>query len=419
MSLLKRAKRVLSPVLGRFCDLEIKSGSGHTLTLENGRVITDLASGIAVTSTGHCHPKVVQAIQKQAETLIHPCIGMGHYEPAIALAESLLKKVSTETPYQVFFTQSGSEAVETALKLAKYVSRRPNLIAYKGGFHGRTLGALSVTSKPKYREGYEPLLPGVTFIDYPDLYRAEGKSDSEKLESYLNTLNDPAIFNTDVAAVIIEPMLGEGGYIPAPKAYMKALEQTCRKHGILLIADEIQTGIARSGTWFLWQQLDISPDIITTAKGLASGMPLGGCIAKESIMSKWPPGAHGGTYGGNPVCCASGLATLQVLEDEISTIPSKAATASRFLTEQLGHTPTIGDIRVIGLLIGIECVTEDGSPNADEANRIRTQALEKDLLVITCGSHGHVIRLLPPLTMSENDIISSLQRLVEVIHDNH
>ncbi len=417
-----RNNQYLSPVLGRYHEIEFKNGKGCYLYDTQDTPYLDFSSGIAVTSTGHCHPTVVKAIQDQAATLIHPCIGMGYYDPPLKLAQTLSELMGGG--YQSFFTQSGSESNEAAIKLAKYVTKRPRLIAFKGGFHGRTLATISLTtSKEKYRKGYDPLLEGIDFFPYPYAYRCPWGStvESECLTQALSALENSPLFTDQVAAVIVEPILGEGGYVPMPKPFMQALAKKCKEKGILLIVDEIQSGIARTGTWIYSQQLGIEPDIITLAKGLASGMPLGVCMAKTELMSQWSPGAHGGTYGSNPVTCAAANATLEVLKTQIQNIPDLGKKALSFLHEQLDQTDYVGDIRGTGLMIGIEIVTDKKSktPDTEKMKQILNSCREKGLIVIACGIHDNVIRIIPPLIIDLKTLIDGLSLLVGVIHESN
>jgi len=421
MSLKERSKQKLSATLGRYHDCEFVSGEGCYLTTTNNQKILDFSSGLAVANTGHCHPKVVAAIQKQAATLIHPCIGNGHYEPPVTLAENIQKTIGT-TPYSFFFSQSGSDANEAAIKLAKYVTKRKKLVAFTGGFHGRTLGSLSLTtSKMKYREGYEPLLPGVSFFPYPITYRCPwGKTtEVDSTKAAIDALNNSPLFNTDVAAVIIEPILGEAGYYAAPPAFLIALEGICKKYGILLIVDEVQTGFGRTGNWFAYQKSAIEPDIITVAKGIASGMPLGACIAKKDIMDQWTPGAHGGTFGANPVCCAAGIASIDIIKECLPNVTPLGKKAINQLTTGLSNHPFVGDIRGEGLMIGIEFVKNKTTkePHPDVIGTILSNCLKQNVLVIACGLHNNVIRVIPPLIIDEATLQAGLTTLIEVIND--
>jgi len=422
MSLKERSDQYLSGVIGRFYELEISHGKGCYLYDTAGKAYLDFGSGIAVASTGHCHPAVSDAIKKQADTLIHPCIAMGYYEPLASACENVTALTGSDE-YRVFFTQSGSEAVETALKCAKYVSKRKKVIAFNGGFHGRTIGALSVTSSKKtYWDGYQ-LVDGTAFFPYPNVYRCpfELKNGQSEEAAYIDALNQSELFNEEVAAVIIEPVLGEGGYVPAPKAFLKALGLRCKEKGIYLILDEIQSGIGRTGTWFSYQQAGVSPDFVLTAKGLGSGVPVGACLAKRSIMDQWPKGAHGGTYGGNPIACAAVNATLEVIQGTLPAIDALSTCAKELLTTALKDHPLVGDIRVNGLMIGIEFVTnkESKAPNSEAMLSVMRACLEKGLIVLSSGVHNNVIRLAPPLIIEQDLLKKGLNTLCEVIHDTH
>lgn len=423
-NLIERGNKVLSPVLGRFfSDLEVSHGKGMYLYGVDGKKYLDFAAGIAVASTGHCHKDVVDAIKKQAETLIHPCIGVAYYEPPIKLAEELNTILGSKN-YYYFFNQSGSEAIEASIKLAKYVTNKPGIIAFKGGFHGRSLGALSLTtSKEKYREGYSPLLSETSVsFPYPRCYRCPWKQskdscDFECIKDFKEFI-EPKINKT--AALLIEPVLGEGGYHEAPKEFIQALRKICDETGILLILDEVQTGVGRTGKWFAFNHYAIEPDILAIAKGIGSGMPLGACIAKKEVMAEWKPGAHGGTYGGNPVTCAAGIATLEVLKKHIDMVPDLGNYAIQLLTKKLGNTPYIGDIRGKGLMLAIEFVKdkETKEPNPEKMISVMNNCLKKGLIVISCGIEDNVIRIIPPLTITKEELKLGLDILLDVINDN-
>ena len=356
---------------------------------------------------------IVNAITQQANQLIHPCIGVGYYDQVITLAEKLTLLLQP-VDYSVFFTQSGSEAIETAIKLATYVQNKYRIVAFKGGFHGRTLGALSLTtSKTKYRAGYEPFLYPVSFLDYPNLYHTD-----LSIDDMVDTIIKTPHLNDQVAAVIIEPILGEGGYYMAPPEVLLALQKRCQELNIYLIFDEIQSGIGRTGAWFSFQHYDLSPDIITTAKGLGSGMPIAACIAKKEIMDQWTAGAHGGTYGGNPVACAAALATLSVIETQLTQIHLLGEYALSFLNEQLGTHPYVGDIRGLGLMIGIEFVTDKKTktPYPDFMKKVMSYCLERQLIIISCGIYDNVIRIIPPLVIDKRTLLSGLRIFVEGVH---
>lgn len=387
-NLYKRAQKVSSPVLGRyFPGFEISSAKGCYLTGGDGKKYLDFSSGIAVAATGHTHPKVVSAAQKQTAKLIHICIGVAEYEPYVVLAETLAK-IMPFSKAQFFFCQSGSEAVEAALKLAKYVTKKPGLVALRGGFHGRTMGALSLTtSKMKYRHGYEPLLPKVYIA----------KLDLKAIKKFLRT--------KQIAAVILEPIMGEGGYIQLPKTLVKGIRRLCTKYKALMIVDEIQSGIGRTGKWFAIDHYGVKPDIITMAKGLASGFPLAGIGAPAKIMAKWSPGSHGGTYGGNPVCCAASIATINVIKKE--KLLQNAKRMGSYLTKALKGLqqkyPVIKDVRGPGLMIGVDF------KNADIVSQITKFCLAHQLVLIPTGGGGTVIRFVPPLNVKKAQVDTALK----------
>lgn len=374
-------------MLGRyFEDFTVVSGKGCYLTGVDGKQYLDFSSGIATVSTGHCHPKVVKTATEQLKKLIHICIGVALYEPYIKLGEEL-KKIAPFPQAKLFCCQSGSEAVEAAIKLAKYAQKKPGIIAFEGAFHGRTLGALSVTtSKMKYRDGYEPLLPEV-YISPFDLGRVE------------------ELFKTkSIAGVIVEPILGEGGYKMVPIDFMKGLRKLCDQYSVLLILDEIQTGIGRTGKWFAAEHFGITPDIVTLAKGIASGFPLGACLAKGEIMDKWSPGAHGSTFGGNPVSCAAAVATIQVIQEK--KLIEKSAKLGKYLVKKLKELqkkyPVIKDVRGLGLMVGVDF------GDSDFVKKTINYCLKKQLVLISTGADGTVIRFIPPLIVKKAEIDQAL-----------
>jgi len=324
------AKRILagddkyiSPSYTRSYPLVAKSGRGVVVTDVDGNEFFDFSAGIAVTSTGHCHPEVVAAIQKQAGELIHMSGTDFYYENMVTLAERLSKIAPMSGPHKIYYGNSGTEAIEAALKLARYHTKRQNVIAFFGAFHGRTMGALSLTaSKPQQKRRFAPLVPGVTHVRYPDVYRgcSAGPQEAEAFALGCARFIEDKLFKTtlppeEVAAIFVEPIQGEGGYVVAPTVFMQELRRICDKHGILLVADEVQSGVGRTGKWFAIEHTGVQPDIVCMAKGIASGMPLGVMMSRADIMD-WVPGSHASTFGGNPVCIAAALATLDVIEKE-------------------------------------------------------------------------------------------------------
>jgi len=385
-----RGLKVMSPVLGKyFDDFEIAGGSGGYLNGLDGKKYLDFATGIACAVTGHCHPKVVTAIKRQAEKLIHVCIGVAYYEPYVRLAEELARIVPIKNA-QSFFCQSGSEAVEAALKLAKYVTRKPGIIAFQGAFHGRTLGALSVTtSKMKYRDGYEPLIPNVYIAPF----------DLKVVAGILKSHPD------QIGGMIIEPILGEGGYLTVPKKFLQGLRKLCDQKKVMLIFDEVQTGLGHTGKWFACQHTGVTPDIIALAKGIASGLPFGACIASAEVMGKWSPGAHGSTFGGNPVGCAAAIATIEVIKAE-KMLPNTEKQGKYLLgklKELRKKFPVIKEVRGLGLMIGVDFSA------SEPVKKIINYCLAKQLVLISTGGDGTVIRFIPPLNVTREQVDQALR----------
>jgi 4-aminobutyrate aminotransferase len=396
-ALIARDEAVVSPSLTRAYPLVAESASGCVVTDVDGNRFLDFAAGIAVCSTGHAHPTVVRAIQEQAARLIH-IAATDFYEPRyLEFTERLAAIAPFAEPARVFLTNSGTEAIEGAIKLARYHTHRPGIIAFEGAFHGRTLGALSLTSsKLKQRAGFGPLLPMVYHAPFPRVRawrEGSGGDGTAELEVLRGAILGRLIAPSDVAAIVVEPVQGEGGYFPAPPAFIRGLRDICDEHGILLIADEIQCGMGRTGTWWAMQHYGVEADVVTTAKGIASGMPIGAFIARESVWT-WPAGAHGSTFAGNPVCAAAGLATLDLLADGLI---ENAAHAGDVLREGLGRVAegctAVRDIRGVGLMVGVEFRTHE------QANAVERAAFERGLLVLECGAS--TLRLCPPLVVDD------------------
>jgi 4-aminobutyrate aminotransferase len=397
-AIIERDEAVASPSLTRAYPLVADSGKGLVVTDVDGNRFLDFAAGIAVCSTGHSHPTVVAAIKDQAERLIH-IAATDFYEPRyLELMERLAAIAPFREPARVFLTNSGTEAVEGAIKLARYHTHRAGIIAFEGGFHGRTLGALSLTnSKIKQRAGFGPLVPMVHHAPFPRVRswrEGSGGDGTAELEYLKHTIFGRQIAPSDVAAIVVEPIQGEGGYFPAPTAFLAGLRDLCDEHGILLVADEIQSGMGRTGSWWAMEQQGVEPDIVTTAKGIASGMPIGAFIARSSVWT-WPPGAHGSTFAGNPVCAAAALATLDVIEAE--GLANADAMGSR-LREGLERVATdaVRDIRGAGLMLGVEF----GSHEVAEA--IQEAAFRLGLLTLECGESS--LRFSPPLIVTADQV---------------
>jgi 4-aminobutyrate aminotransferase len=420
---LERDAKFMSPSYTRDYPLVAKRGRGAMVEDVDGNSFLDFAAGIAVCSTGHCHPKVVEAIQKQAAELIHMSGTDFFYESLPQLAERLVRTMPGAEHKRVFFGNSGTEAVEGAIKLARYATKRDKLIAFYGGFHGRTMGSLSLTaSKSTQRKGFGALLSGVEHIHYPYAYRCAHGHGSETcgaeiLEMLENDMFKRLFDPEDVAGIVIEPIQGEGGYIAAPKFFLQELQRICRKHGIMLILDEVQSGMGRTGEWWAYEHAGIEPDIIATAKGIASGMPLSAFIAKESVM-KWGPGAHGSTFGGNPVSIAAALTTMDLIESQYM---ENARRMGDYLFGRMADWPrkfkVVGEVRGRGLMIGIEIVRDQRSKEkaADLRNAIVDLAFHKGLLVLGAGDNA--IRLSPPLLIDEEQADFAVKTLEECFRE--
>lgn len=390
----------------------------------DGKKYLDFTSGIAVENVGHRHPKVVEAIKHSVDHLVHGPSGVIIYDSILKLAAEL-QEVMPPKLDNFFFANSGTEAIEGALKLAKYVTKRPYAVSFTGCFHGRSIGALSVTtSKSKYRKHLQPSwltyqLPYALPEDLP-----EGADPEvffpEKLERDAEKLFNHQVDPEEIACMIIEPVLGEGGYIIPPKAWLKKIREICDRHGILLIFDEVQTGFGRTGNWFAAQTFDVTPDIMAVAKGIAAGLPLSATVASKELMDQWPLGAHGTTFGGNPIACSAALASLEVMKEE--NLLENATANGQYAVEQLEkmkeHHRVIKDIRGVGLMIGIElCDPETGKSDGDVVMKVLDKCLEKGVLFYLCGNVGEVIRMIPPLTVTKEQIDDGLQILEETLQE--
>lgn len=399
-------RQFVSPSYTRDYPLVAKRGRGMVVEDVDGNTFVDFAAGIAVVSTGHCHPDVVAAIQRQAETLIHMS-GTDFYYPRLAeLAKKLAEIAPGNSPKRVYFGNSGAEAIEAALKLARAHTKRHRVIAFLKCFHGRTMGALSLTSsKPAQRRHFGPLLSGVTHAPYPDPYRCPCGAENGA-ECTCADYIEEVLFNTttppeDVAAIFVEPVQGEGGYVVPPKRFLERLRQIADRYGILLVFDEVQCGMGRTGKMWASEHFGVVPDIVCSAKGIASGLPLGVTIARADIMD-WGPGAHASTFGGNPIACAAALETIRLLEEKYI---DNAATMGAYLRQTLDKWPskhrTVGQVRGLGLMIGIEFVKDQRTkePNPEVRNRVVHRAFEQGLLSLGCGES--TLRIMPPLIVEK------------------
>jgi 4-aminobutyrate aminotransferase len=413
----KNALAHLSPVWTHYTNIIPTHGEGALLFDQDGKRYLDFTCGIAVTNTGHCHPKVVEAIRKQAGLLLHGQANIIVHEPLLQLVEEMQTIVSPSLD-GFFFSNSGAEAVEGALKLARQASGKPNIIVFQGSFHGRTVGTMSLTtSKTIYRAGYQPLMPGVFVAPYPYALRF-GWDEAETTRFCLQELELMLISQTspqETAAILIEPVLGEGGYVVPPKRFLQNLRTLCDQHGILLILDEIQSGFGRTGKWFAHEYVDITPDIMTIAKGLGSGMPISGVVSRLDLMKKWTPGSHGGTYGGNAVAAAAAVATIQAIKEE--NMLDNCLVRGRQLMDGLKKLqksfPVMMDIRGLGLMVGAEFRSTGNVPDKATAKAVTHACLEHGLMLLTCGPWDNTIRFMPPLVVTEeqvNEALSILER---------
>jgi 4-aminobutyrate aminotransferase len=421
-TLLARDARVVSPSYPRDYPFVMDYGRGAEVWDVDGNRFIDFAAGIAVTSTGHAHPQVVQAIKNVADRFLH--ISSDYYhELQIQLGEKMDAIVPFDEPAMTFFTNSGTESVEGALKLARYVTGRPRFIGFLGGFHGRSMGSLAFTaSKYTQQASFFPTMPGVTHVPFPNNYHPvfAGADQGEAVLNYIeNVLFQSNVPAHEVAAILLEPIQGEGGYLVPPDSFLPGLRALCDRYGILLIADEVQTGIGRTGKMFAVEHWRVQPDIITTAKGLASGMPIGTVTARKSVMEQWPNGAHGNTYGGNPLCCAAALATIDLIEAEYK---DNAARMGQYLLDKMrvlaDRYPAIGEVRGKGLMIGLEFVKDrlTKAPAKKLVQEVIHEAFHNGLLLLPCGVS--TIRLMPPLMLTQDladEAVEILDKSIAVV----
>ncbi|HTR25473.1 MAG TPA: acetyl ornithine aminotransferase family protein [Terriglobales bacterium] len=417
-------EKFISPSYTRSYPMVAKRGRGIVVEDVDGNEFFDFSAGIAVTSTGHCHPEVVAAIQRQAAELIHMSGTDFYYESMVTLAERLSKIAPMPGPHKIYYGNSGAEAIECALKLSRYHTKRQHVIAFLGAFHGRTMGALSLTaSKPQQKRRFSPLVPGVTHVRYPDVYRGcvGGQQDADAFALGCARYIEEKLFKTvlapeEVAAIFVEPVQGEGGYVVAPTIFMQELRRICDTHGIMLVVDEVQSGIGRTGKWFAVEHTGVAPDMVCMAKGIASGMPLGVCMTKAEIMD-WVPGSHASTFGGNPVCIAASLATLDVIEKE--GLVRNAQEVGNHMLKRMADWPKkhriVGDVRGRGLMIGVDIVKDQKTreyANADR-DRVVEKAFERGVLFLGCGPS--TVRIAPPLVVTKDEADIAVDVLEESI----
>ncbi|MGH2476081.1 MAG: aspartate aminotransferase family protein, partial [Candidatus Limnocylindrales bacterium] len=393
----------LTPVLGRYFQRDWSHGEGHRLVDTSGRAYLDFANGIAVTALGHVHPRVTAAIHEQVDKLIGPISAIGFTDPVTRLADALAETFPAPLD-SVMFLNSGSEAIDGALKLARRVTGRPGIVAFRGAFHGRTWGATSVTSSNlNYRTGYEPLLPGVHLSTFPAVYRDFGGDEDLAVATAMADLRDLTTSElppSAIACILIEPVQGEGGFTPAPPAFLRELRAFCDRHDILLIADEVQSGYGRTGRMWAFEEAGIVPDVVVLAKAIANGLPLSAIVSSRDLQERWGRGAHGSTYGGNPVACAAGLAVLETIRDEhlLDNAVARGAELRAGLERIAADDDRIGDVRGPGLMVGVEFVRDRATrePDGTLPDALSEACADAGLLVLTCGRHHEVVRFIPP-----------------------
>ena len=402
----------LSPLLKQATPVLATRGEGVYLWDEADRRYLDFTAGIGVTSTGHCHPRVVEAAQRQVATLVHGQYTTVMHRPLLTLTERLADVLPSALD-SLFFVNSGSEAVEAALRLARHATGRTNVVVFQGSFHGRTVGAASMTtSGTKFRAGFGPLMSGVAVAPFPFAFRYGWDESTatrfalRELDYVLATQSAPA----ETAAFVVEPVLGEGGYVPANAEFLAGLRERADRHGILLIVDEVQTGFGRTGRFWGHDHFAVTPDVLITAKGLASGFPLSAIAASHDVMSRAWPGSQGGTYGGNAVACAAALATLEVIQSEglVANAAARGAQLADGLRKVAADTDSIGDVRGLGLMLGSEFVDGDDDPDPATAARVQQAAANRGLLLLTCGALGNVVRMIPPLVVTPEQVDDAL-----------
>jgi 4-aminobutyrate aminotransferase len=403
----------MSPVWSRIFPIRSERAEGSYIYAEDGRKYLDFTCGIGVTNTGHCHPKVVEAIREQAGLFLHAQANIVVHKPMMRLIEEL----RTIVPPNIdgfFFSNSGAEAVEGALKLARNATGKNSVIVFSGSFHGRTAGTMALTtSKTVYKMGHQLLPSGVYVAPYPYAYRL-GMNEEQACEYALEAVEELLVSQVapgDVAAILIESVLGEGGYVPPPDGFLKGLREICNKYGILLILDEIQSGFGRTGKWFAFEHYNVEPDIITAAKGLASGMPLSGVFSSLDLMKKWPGGSHGGTYGGNAVACAAAVATIQAMREEnmLENAQQRGLQLQTGLRKLQEEYLQVGDVRGLGLMIGSELEVDGKFKNAKPlVKEIIHAAEERGLLLLSCGTYDSTVRWIPPLNVTAGQINDAL-----------
>ena len=412
----------LTPVLGRYFERSWSHGVGHRLYDTAGKAYLDFANGIAVTALGHAHPAVSAAIHAQVDRLIGPTGAIGFSEPVSRLADRLAATLPNPID-SIFLLNSGSEAIDGAMKLARRVTGRPSIIAFQGAFHGRTYGATSITSSsPNYRQGYEPLIPSVYLAPFPQVWREFDGDEAKATEvslARLRAMLSSVVPAATVAAIFIEPVQGEGGYLPAPAEFLRSLRAICDEYGILLVADEVQTGYGRTGRMWAFEHAGIVPDVVCIAKAIANGLPLSAIATRRELQDRWGRGAHGSTYGGNPVACAAALAVLDTIQGEglIANAAARGADLRSGLARLAAEDERIGDVRGPGLMVGVEFVSDAVTKTPDGAlvERLMARSADLGLLVLSCGPQHQVVRWIPPLDVGAAEVSEALEIFGEAL----
>ncbi|MCP9328650.1 aspartate aminotransferase family protein [Liquorilactobacillus satsumensis] len=410
-SLYERSLAVLPPVAKRATQLGVVAGHGAYLTDEKGEEYLDFAAGVGVVNCGHNNPTVVAAVEKQLHALVHGGHNVVYYPSYIELAEKLVKRVGPD--YKVYFSNSGAEANEGAVKLALSVTQRSGIIAFTHSFHGRTLLTASMTaSNAQYRKNYAGVLPPVYHVDFPDVYNTSLTPDQEitRCLEQLEQLFHNVLAPSQVACIVVEPVQGEGGYVPAPQKFLVELRAICDRFGILLIFDEVQSGYGRTGHLFAKDYYGVEPDVLTSAKGIANGIPLSAVLGKRKYMDRWEPGAHGGTFGGNPLACAAGSAVLDIMDEEfLQHVQATGAYFTAKLRQLQEKYSVISSVRGLGLMIGVEFRNETGKPATELVAAIRKEALNQHLILLNCGVFHNVIRFIPPLIIGKKEVDKAVE----------
>ncbi|HSJ55686.1 MAG TPA: aminotransferase class III-fold pyridoxal phosphate-dependent enzyme [Anaerolineae bacterium] len=404
-------EHAISPIWSRITELTIERGEGVYVWDVAGKRYLDFTSGIGVTNTGHCHPVVVEAAREQTGKIIHAQVNIYYHRPLLRLAQALREVVPAPLD-TFFFSNSGAEAVEAAVKLARHATGRSNLIVFQGSFHGRTNQTMAMTtSKTVYRTHYQPLAAGVFVAPYPYAYRYgwEAEETSRWCQRELRHLLASQTAPTETAAIVIEPVLGEGGYVVPPPSFLPALRELCDEYGILLVIDEVQSGFGRTGKFFALEHFGVVPDVLIMAKGLASGFPLSGIAAPRALMDRWLAGTHGGTYGGNPVSCAAAAATIEVLRNGlVDNAERMGPVLMTGLCDLQARYPVIGDVRGLGLMVATEFTLPGGEPATEVVKQVVAHCRQEGLLLLNCGTYNQVVRWIPPLLVTKEQIEEAL-----------